>query len=132
MRFTVSAFVYQLFREKLVDAVEPTQDHLWEGIVTALNKEQNKNRIFSFGWIYKFLVSLMILSLGALALYYFINKNSSKDEQNKKELFKEASFIQDKNLTFESKTYYINESNNSLESNNFNVKNEKTGKWKKV
>lgn len=114
----------QLFREKLVDAVEPTQDHLWEGIVTALNKEQNKNRIFSFGWIYKFLVSLMILSLGALALYYFINKNSSKDEQNKKELFKEASFIQDKNLTFESKTYNINESNNSLESNNFNVKNE--------
>ena len=90
----------QLFREKLVDAVEPTQDHLWAGIVTALNKEQNKNRIFSFGWIYNFLVSLTILSLGALALYYFINKNSSKDEQNKKELFKEASFIQDKNLTF--------------------------------
>ena len=30
----------QLFREKLVDAVEPTQDHLWEGIVTALNKEK--------------------------------------------------------------------------------------------
>ncbi|MBK6701909.1 MAG: hypothetical protein IPG55_18915 [Saprospiraceae bacterium] len=114
----------QLFREKLVDAVEPTQDHLWEGIVTALNKEQNKNRIFSFGWIYKFLVSLMILSLGALALYYFINKNSSKDEQNKKELFKEASFIQDKNLTFKSKTYNNNESSNSLESDNDNVINE--------
>lgn len=111
----------QLFREKLVDAVEPTQDHLWEGIVTALNKEQNKNRIFNFGWVYKFLVSLMILSLGALALYYFINKNSSKDEQNKKELFKEASFLQDKNLTFESKTDKIKESKNSLKPDNYNV-----------
>ena len=112
----------QLFREKLVDAVEPTQDHLWEGIVTALNKEQNKNRIFNFGWVYKFLVSLMILSLGALALYYFINKNSSKDEQNKKELFKEASFLQDKNLTFESKTDKIKESKNRLKPDNYNVK----------
>ena len=113
-------FTDQLFREKLVDAVEPTQDHLWEGIVTALNQEQKKNRIFNFGWIYKFLVGLMILSLGALALYYFINKNSSKDEQSKKELFKEASFIQDRNLTFESNTYNINESKNSLKSDNYN------------
>ncbi|MBL0238772.1 MAG: hypothetical protein IPQ02_19785 [Saprospiraceae bacterium] len=117
-------FTDQLFREKLVDAVEPAQDHLWEGIVTALNQEQKKNRIFNFGWIYKFLVSLMILSLGALALYYFINKNSSKDEQNKKEQFKEASFIQDKNLTFESNTYNINESKNSLKSDNYNVIND--------
>ena len=59
----------RFFRKKLKDLDVGSQDHLWEGIATALEKNKKSHKILAFGWYSRMMLLFTILSLGVILAY---------------------------------------------------------------
>ncbi|HMW37953.1 MAG: hypothetical protein K1X68_09825 [Saprospiraceae bacterium] len=59
----------RFFRKKLKDLDVGSQDHLWEGIATVLEKNKKSHKILAFGWFTRMILLFTILSLGVILAY---------------------------------------------------------------
>lgn len=73
----------RFFRKKLKDLDLGAQEHLWEGIATALEKNKKSHKILAFGWYTRMILLFTVLSFGVI-LAYKTRIQSKADEKMEK------------------------------------------------